>query len=596
MKLLPRRLALLLAVFFAGLAHGAETDVAKTAAPANEEKSATPVPAKESAKDDGKKDGAKETTKDNGLTPQVLYQFLLAEVAAARGKTTIAASAMTDLARSTRDVNIARRAAEIAFFGRQSQQAVDASRLWLQLDPESDEARQTLWTLLAASGQVDELSKGISDVLEKEGRANIGNELLSLNRLFVRVQDKATVQKVVLKVTAPYLDLPEAHYARALAAVNATDEAGARAEIGEALRLKPDWEAAALFKAQLLSAKPEESLAVLDQLLGRNHDPKSFAEARFARARVLVELKRYKEARSAFEQLLEVQPDNPELLYASGLLALQVGDAADGQKHLRRLLDMNFADKDSVRLYLGQALEDQGKLNDAIAYYDAVSPSHPRYVAAQARTAAILHSKGKDDEALEHLRLAQQANPKEKVDLVLAEVQLLTEKNRTADAYETLDKALADSPDEPVLLYETSLLAEKLGKFDVLERNLRRLIKLKPDSAQAYNALGYSFADRNVHLDEATKLLDKALSLSPEDPFILDSRGWLDYRLGKLPEAEILLRKATALRSDAEFAAHLGEVLWAEGKQDEAKQVWDAAAKTDPTNALLTSTRKRLQK
>lgn len=596
MKLLPRRLALLLAVFFAGLAHGAETDVAKTAAPANEEKSATPVPAKESAKDDGKKDGAKEATKDNGLTPQVLYQFLLAEVAAARGKTTIAASAMTDLARSTRDVNIARRAAEIAFFGRQSQQAVDASRLWLQLDPESDEARQTLWTLLAASGQVDELSKGISDVLEKEGRANIGNELLSLNRLFVRVQDKATVQKVVLKVTAPYLDLPEAHYARALAAVNATDEAGARAEIGEALRLKPDWEAAALFKAQLLSAKPEESLAVLDQLLGRNHDPKSFAEARFARARVLVELKRYKEARSAFEQLLEVQPDNPELLYASGLLALQVGDAADGQKHLRRLLDMNFADKDSVRLYLGQALEDQGKLNDAIAYYDAVSPSHPRYVAAQARTAAILHSKGKDDEALEHLRLAQQANPKEKVDLVLAEVQLLTEKNRTADAYETLDKALADSPDEPVLLYETSLLAEKLGKFDVLERNLRRLIKLKPDSAQAYNALGYSFADRNVHLDEATKLLDKALSLSPEDPFILDSRGWLDYRLGKLPEAEILLRKATALRSDAEFAAHLGEVLWAEGKQDEAKQVWDAAAKTDPTNALLTSTRKRLQK
>lgn len=596
MKLLPRRLALLLAVFFAGLAHGAETDVAKTAAPANEEKSATPAPAKESAKDDGKKDGAKEATKDNGLTPQVLYQFLLAEVAAARGKTTIAASAMTDLARSTRDVNIARRAAEIAFFGRQSQQAVDASRLWLQLDPESDEARQTLWTLLAASGQVDELSKGISDVLEKEGRANIGNELLSLNRLFVRVQDKATVQKVVLKVTAPYLDLPEAHYARALAAVNATDEAGARAEIGEALRLKPDWEAAALFKAQLLSAKPEESLAVLDQLLGRNHDPKSFAEARFARARVLVELKRYKEARSAFEQLLEVQPDNPELLYASGLLALQVGDAADGQKHLRRLLDMNFADKDSVRLYLGQALEDQGKLNDAIAYYDAVSPSHPRYVAAQARTAAILHSKGKDDEALEHLRLAQQANPKEKVDLVLAEVQLLTEKNRTADAYETLDKALADSPDEPVLLYETSLLAEKLGKFDVLERNLRRLIKLKPDSAQAYNALGYSFADRNVHLDEATKLLDKALSLSPEDPFILDSRGWLDYRLGKLPEAEILLRKATALRSDAEFAAHLGEVLWAEGRQDEAKQVWDAAAKTDPTNALLTSTRKRLQK
>jgi Flp pilus assembly protein TadD len=178
---------------------------------------------------------------------------------------------------------------------------------------------------------------------------------------------------------------------------------------------------------------------------------------------------------------------------------------------------------------------------------------------------------------------------------VLAEVQLLSDKNKNAQAYEVLDKALTESPDDPVLLYEASIIAERLSKFDVLERNLRRLIQLKPDYAQAYNALGYSFADRNVRLDEARQLLDKALTLSPEDPFILDSRGWLDYRLGRLPEAEVLLRKAASLRSDAEFAAHLGEVLWAQGKQDDAKQVWDAAAKTDPNNALLNSTRKRLQ-
>lgn len=575
MKLLPSRLALLLALSFAGTAQGAGKD-------ADAEQPAA-VSATSSAK-----------AKDSGLTSQVLYQFLLAEVAAARGKASFAASAMTDLARSTHDVAIARRATEIAFFGRQSQQAVESSRLWLELDPNSDEARQTLWTLLAATGQVDELSKGLSAVLATEGPA-LGSAFLSINRLFVRVQDKASVQKVINQVTTPYLTMPEARYARALAAVSAGDDAGARAEIGEALRLKPDWEPAALFKAQLQASKPEESLATIDQLLAGSKDPKAYSDARFTRARLLVDLKRYKEARNAFDQLLEIQPDNPELIYASGLLALQVGDSASGQKRLRRLLDMDFADKDSVRLYLGQAVEDQGKFDEAVAYYDAISSTHPRYVMAQARAASILHTRGRDDEALEHLHLAQSANPKEKLDLVLAEVQLLSDKSKHAQAYEVLDKALSESPDDPVLLYESSIVAERLNKFDVLERNLRKLIKLKPDYAQAYNALGYSFADRNVRLDEAKQLLDKALSLAPEDPFILDSRGWLDYRLGRLPEAEVFLRKATSLRSDAEFAAHLGEVLWVQGKQDDAKQVWDAASKTDPSNDLLNSTRKRLQ-
>ncbi|HEX5393295.1 MAG TPA: tetratricopeptide repeat protein [Rhodocyclaceae bacterium] len=580
MKLLPRRLVLLLALSFAGIAQGAEKD-------AGAEKPVSPVASEASA-------AASAKAQDSGLTSQVLYQFLLAEVAAARGKTSLAASAMTALARSTHDLAIARRATEIAFFGRQSQQAVDASRLWLELDPSSDEARQTLWTLLAATGQVDELSKALAAVLETEGPA-IGSALLSINRLFVRVQDKAAVQKVITQVTTPYLSMPEARYARALAAVSAGDEPGARAEIGEALRLKPDWEAATLFKAQLQASKPEDALATIDQLLAHNKDPKSYNDARFTRARLLVDLKRYKDARNAFDQLLDAQPDNPELIYASGLLALQVGDASSGQKRLRRLLDMDFADKDSVRLYLGQAAEDQGKLDEAIAFYDAIGAAHPRYVMAQARIASVLHARGKDDEALEHLHLAQSANPKEKLDLVLAEVQLLSDKNKNAQAYEVLDKALIESPDDPVLLYEASIVAERLSKFDVLERNLRRLIQLKPDYAQAYNALGYSFADRNVKLEEATQLLDKALSLAPEDPFILDSRGWLDYRLGRLPEAEVLLRKATSLRSDAEFAAHLGEVLWVQGKQDDAKQIWDAAAKTDPTNDLLNSTRKRLQ-
>lgn len=589
---LSGRAALLLAALWSGFAlagadGGSAPEGVSAGAGKDSGKAAEAVPDKESSKDKGRKG------KDGDLSPQVLYQFLLGEMAAGRGQYSLAASALTDLARSTRDVRIARRATEIAFFGRQPTQALEAARLWLELEPDSDQAKQTLWTLLAATGQVDELSSALAEALKTEG-PNTGSALVAINRLFARVQDKAVVQKVVMRISEPYLSLPEARYARALAAINASDEVGARAEIGEALKLKPDWEAAVLFQAQLEANNPERALRSIDQLLGHNRDVRTYGDARLARARLLVELKRYKDAREAFSQLLEVQPDSPELLYAAGLLSLQVGDIAAGQKHLQRLLDGSFADKDSVRLYLGQAAEDQGKLDAALAYYDAVSPSHTRYVTAQSRAAAVLHSQGRDDEALERLHHAQSVNPKEKLQLLLAEVQLLSEKNKSAEAYDVLDKALTTEPDDPVLLYESSLLAEKLGKYEILERNLRRLIKLKPDHAQAYNALGYSYADRNVKLDEAKQLLDKALSLSPEDPFILDSRGWLDYRMGHLPQAETLLRKATALRSDAEFAAHLGEVLWKQGKQDEARQVWDAAAKNDPGNDLLKSTQQRL--
>lgn len=537
---------------------------------------------------------ANKTEISSGLTGQVLYQYLLAEIAASRGKLPLAANIYVDLARSTRDVRLAQRATEVAYYGHQTALALEAARLWVELDPASNQARQALWGLLASTGKLDELAPTLAAALQTEGDS-IGSALLLLNRMFSRTPDKAAVQRLVEQVSTPYLKLPEAHFARAQAAVANNDNATANSAIDEALRLKPDWEGAALFKAQLASANAEESLAVLDKFLAANGNAKEYGETRLIRAQLLVELKRYAEARKAFGQLLEQQPDSAELLYATGLLSLQMGDRAAGEKYLRRLLDMNFADKDTVHLYLGQSAEDQGRLAEALAYYDDIAPGHPRFVAAQSRAAVILHSLNRSDEAMERLSRALASNPKEKLQLLLAQAQLLSEKGQEADAYAMLDKALTEQPDEPVLLYESALLAEKLGKYDNLERNLRKLIKLRPDHAQAYNALGYSYADRNVRLEEAGHLLDKALALAPEDPFIMDSRGWLDFRLGHLAEAEAWLRKATTLRSDAEFAAHLGEVLWHQGKQDEARKIWDAAAKTDPANILLDSTRKRLQ-
>jgi Flp pilus assembly protein TadD len=178
---------------------------------------------------------------------------------------------------------------------------------------------------------------------------------------------------------------------------------------------------------------------------------------------------------------------------------------------------------------------------------------------------------------------------------LIGEAQLLREAGRNADAHQALTAALERQPDQPELLYEVALLAEKLGRVDELESRLRRLIEIKPDHAHALNALGYSLADRNIRLVEARTLIDRALELAPNDPFILDSKGWVLFRQGETQAALDTLNQAFGIRPDPEIAAHLGEVLWSIGRKDEARQTWDTARKEHPANEALAETVKRLQ-
>jgi tetratricopeptide (TPR) repeat protein len=244
-----------------------------------------------------------------------------------------------------------------------------------------------------------------------------------------------------------------------------------------------------------------------------------------------------------------------------------------------------------ARFYLGQIAEQAGRLDEALGWYDQVAAGE-HAIQARVRAALVLVRQNKLDEARARLAAARAGDP-EDLRLVVAEAQLLRDAGRHADAYAFLAKILETRPDDPDLLYETALAAEKLGYLDVMERHLRRVIVLKPESAQGYNALGYSFADRNLRLDEAAQLIDRAMMLAPDDAAILDSKGWLLFRQGKLTEALEYLRMAFAKMPDGEIAAHLGEVLWALGKRDEAAAVWREAAKAHPGNEVLTATIKR---
>ena len=522
------------------------------------------------------------------LTGQILYQFLLAEIAAQRGQFALSAGAYLDLAKSTRDPRVVRRAAEIAFHARQYDVALEAVRLWLSLEPESQQARQMYSTLLLASGRIDELAASLARDLAAEA-PRVGDALIRMVRAFARYPDRQAVQRLFDHLTEPYPDLAEARLVRAQVAAGAGNVDRARSEADQALALRPGWESAALLKAELLP-KGTAQIEFLKTWLDANPDGQ---QARLAYARGLVAEKRYEPARAEFRRLLSVNPDSPDMLYAVGVLSLQVNDVAEAEQQLKRFIEIGRGDLNPARFYLGQ-LADQAKRHDeALRWYDQVTAGE-HALPAKVRGAQVLLRQNRFDEARERLVTAR-ANAPEDMRLVVAESQLLRDAGRHAEAFAFLARMLEVHPDQPEILYETALAAEKLGHVDVMERHLRRLIALKPESPQGYNALGYSLADRNLRLEEAAQLVDKALSLTPDDSFILDSKGWVLFRQGEMQAALDTLNQAFGIRPDPEIAAHLGEVLWSLGRKDEARKTWDKARKEHPANEALAETVKRLQ-
>ena len=525
------------------------------------------------------------------LTGQVMYQLLLAEIAANRGNMPVAAGVYMDLARSTRDPRIAKRAAEMALYARQADGALEMAQLWATLDPESTQARQTLIGLLLAAQRLDEATAQLGKLLALQGDRLV-ETLPQLNRLLARYPDKAAVARLVAQLTQPYEALPEAHLARAQAYFTAAADEQALASIDIAQRLRPDSEPAVLLKAQILqrksSSQAQEALRTYLEAY-----PKS-REVRIAYARILVGERQFESARREYQTLLDADNSDRDATYAIALLSLQLNDVVTAERELKRLLDVGFAEVNVVRLYLGQIAEDKQQLQEALQWYGSVTPGE-QFLSAKVRAAALTVKQSGLAEGRALLQKAGAASPKDALAFLIAEAQLLTAAGRVADSYDLLDARLAVQPEEPQLLYESSLLAEKLGRFEVLETRLRLLIRLKPDHAHAYNALGYSLAERGQRLEEAQQLIEKALSLAPDDAFILDSKGWVLYRRGDSAGALDVLQKAYKQRPDPEIAAHLGEVLWVLGRRAEAEQTWNAASKTDPRNEVLAATIKKFK-
>lgn len=525
------------------------------------------------------------------LSGAMLYEFLLAEVAMQRGNVGLAAQAYVDLAKKTRDPRVAKRATEVALYARMPAIATESVRIWLETDPLSVQALQTLTGLLVSTNRLAEAQPYLKDLLVAGGRSP-ADGFLQLNRLLGNNPDKAATLRTIQSLADAYPGLPEAKFALAQAAAAAGDDALALTQIREVSALRPDWEPAALFEAQVLQRKSVPAARErLEAYLKLN--PKA-REARISYARALVAEQKLPEARVEFQLLLREFPDNTDVVYAVGLLAFQAQDFPAARQSLEGLLKMNFRDRNTLRVYLGQIAEEEKKYPDALRWYAEVTRGD-QFLNAQVRYAQVLSRQSGIEAARAHLRQVAATNPQQQGQLVLAEAALLREAKREREAFDLVAGALGEQPENPDLLYDYAMLAEKIDRIDAMETALRKLIVLRPDHAHAYNALGYSLADRNLRLVEAKQLIEKGLSLAPNDVFILDSMGWVFYRMGDNKTAIEYLRRAYSMRPDAEMAAHLGEVLWADGDRAAAEKIWSEAMKQHPGNETIASTIKRLK-
>ena len=518
------------------------------------------------------------------LDGQTVYQVLLAELALQRGGAEVAAAAYSQAALRTGDAGLLLRAIQVASIARQLDLGLQLARRWVELDPSSRHARQALAGILAGLGNIDELLPQLRTLLAEADAESRSRMLMNLNRYFGAQPDRQRILGVVRELVAPYRSEAEASYALATAALAAGDPGEALAAAREARKRKPDWAQPVLLEVQILGReKAGEAIATLRSALKAQPDS---ADLRLHLARLLATEKRWEESRREFEALLKDNPDAVEVLYSTALVALQQNDLDAAERFFEQLLDTDFADRALVHYQLGGIAEEHRQFDRAIGHYEKVAAGE-YHVSAQTRRAQVLGKLGRRDEAHALLQGLKSGDPQERLRVVLAEAQLYRQDGDYKSAFELLEKALKGQPDDPDLLYDQAMIAERLSRMDVLEANLSRVITLRPDSAHAYNALGYSLADRNVRLEEARQLVAKALELAPDDPFILDSMGWVLYRLGQPKDALTYLERAYRQRQDPEIAAHLGEVMWSLGRRDDARRIWASAREAHPDNEVL---------
>ncbi len=518
-----------------------------------------------------------------------LYKMLVAEFAGQREQLDLALDQYLTLARSTRNPDLAERATKIAVFSRDDAKALEAARLWVDLRPESLDARQILAAMFIRQGDAAAALDHLKFVLAQDNSGD-GSRFRVIANLLGREDDRRTALSVMEQLVAERPGDTDALVAYALLAMRAEDlgkARGAMDRLVERTNVNPNLALAYMAVLQKQNVGVE-GIVFLEKALKRTPDEFGL---RLLYARMLADAQRYEQARLQFAMLLEQAPDNTDVLYALGLLNLQAGKVDAAEESFRALLQ--FDDRtDEASFYLGQIEESRQRPAAALVHYRAVKGGS-NAVPAKMRVISILANEGKIDEALAALAATTPDGEEQRIQLTLLHAEILARQKRYDEALGVFDRAL-NGKYEMTLLYNRAMLAEQMGRIDLLEADLRTIIAREPENSQALNALGYTLADRTERYDEAYEFIKRALTVSPNDFFILDSMGWVLYRLGRLEEAVPYLEQARKLRNDPEVAAHLGEVLWMLGRKDDAREIWNTALEAHPKDTRILEAIKRL--
>jgi tetratricopeptide (TPR) repeat protein len=524
----------------------------------------------------------------DGMSADALYTLLVAELAGQRGEIDIALDNYMRLMRAIPDAQIAERAARVAAFAQRGPETMEAAQRWVQLQPKNLEARQLLAGEMLRSGRRDEALIQLDYILNSAS-GEPAERMWAVANLLSREQDKKAAVEVMEKLITQHGRTPESLFAYALLAIRAEQMDKAREAMDQVAELKPTNEGVAIAYIGVLQKQGETKAAIqwLESVLQKHPEQQSM---RLIYARLLADDKQYDSAYKEFKTLEKQQPANADVKFALGLLELQRQNSRKARPYFEQLVEMG-EHADEGRFYLGQIAE--ADKDDALArkWFEEVKEGELR-LEARLRVALLLARQGKPQEAQKYLQTVTPESEAERIRLIRAEGEILADAGQLQAAMDVYDKALKDTYDSE-LLYTRAMLAEKMNRLDILERDLRQVLERDPDNSQALNALGYTLADRTTRYEEAYTLIKRALELAPNDFYILDSMGWVLFKQGKLDEALDYLRKARAQRDDPEVVAHMVEVLVAKGERGEAKDLLDGALKANPDDERLKKARQK---
>lgn len=572
---------------------------------------------------------AASTVENSPLDAALFYQLLIGEIELRDNEPGAAYSVMLAAAKKSKNEQVFRRATEVALQARAGDLALRAAQDWKATLPQSLEASRYVVQLLVALNRSSETAEPLRSMIELSPPGDRVALISSLPRFFERAGDRKSTPAVLEKALAPYVDQPDTRVAAMVAIGRAAQNGGDDARALELVKRAHAYDRLAqspvLLALDLLPANPAAEAVVTSYLEARPQDD----VVRLYYARALSFTQRHGDALAQIERVTRDKPDLPSPWLTLGALHLELRQAKQATAALETFLTLVRAkpaasaatpeaiaaahahgegkgleddemslgpDRGVSRalLMLAQAAEQLGDFKAAKGWLDQIDDPQ-RALEVELRRASLLARQGRMDEAVQLVRQAPESNEVEARAKVLAEAQLLRESKMYEQANQVLDKANLRFVNDTDILYEQAMLAEKLDRVDDMERLLRRVMELRPDYYHAHNALGYSLADRGLRLPEAKALIQRALELAPGEPFIIDSLGWVEYRMGDRTEAIKHLRQAYQARPDAEIAAHLGEALWVDGQLDEARRILREGKARDPSNEAMGETLTRLK-